>query len=121
MPAQMDANQIGFAINAWLHKVPARQLTSIMQLREQILALGDDIREEFKWQRPCYRNSKGLMCYLGTTANHAMVGFHLGAMFEDPAGLLTGKGKQMRHLKLTGNLSYDSPEVAALLAQAYNR
>jgi len=31
---------------------------------------------------------------------HASVGFFRGAMFADPAGLLEGEGKRMRHVKL---------------------
>ncbi|MCL2912685.1 DUF1801 domain-containing protein [Shewanella corallii] len=108
-----------FEINAWLHKVPAPQLTTVNSLRHRILGLGDDIKEEFKWGRPCYSNSRGPFCYLASAKDHATLGFEQGAGLSDPEGLLEGEGKLMRHIKFSGSLSHDSPSVVALLEQAY--
>ena len=38
--------------------------------------------------------------YVDAFRAHANVGFFLGAWLPDPAGLLEGEGKRMRHVKL---------------------
>ena len=38
--------------------------------------------------------------YVMPHAAHANLGFYQGALLDDPAGLLEGTGKRMRHVKL---------------------
>ena len=49
--------------------------------------------------------------YADAFSAHASIGFFCGAMLEDPAGLLEGAGKRMRHLKLRWGQGVD--EAAA--------
>src|SRR5215468_4613887 len=35
--------------------------------------------------------------YIGVYTHHVNLGFYRGALMEDPAGVLEGSGKQMRH------------------------
>lgn len=108
-----------FEINAWMHGVPAPQLSRINQLRNMILSLGDDVKEEFKWKRPCYANGKGLFCYLDCHRDYATLGFQKGALLDDPHKLLEGDGQQMRHIKFKDNQILENSAVSALLEQAY--
>jgi len=41
--------------------------------------------------------------YLNAFGAHVNVGFFHGAALDDPAGLLEGSGKRVRHVKLRGN------------------
>lgn len=41
-----------------------------------------------------------------------------GASFEDPHGLLKGKGGVMRHIVLASAADIDRPEIGAMIAQA---
>ena len=47
------------------------------------------------------------------------VGFFRGAQLADPAGILEGSGKQMRHVKLKPGKDFDAPFLAKLVARAY--
>lgn len=49
--------------------------------------------------------------YVNAFKDHVNVGFFHGAVLEDPAGLLEGTGKRMRHVKLRPGRE---PDVAAL-------
>ena len=48
------------------------------------------------------------------------VGFYHGAALDDPAGLLEGSGKRMRHVKLRPGVSIDAAALSALIDAAYS-
>jgi hypothetical protein len=48
------------------------------------------------------------------------VGFFQGAALEDPAGLLEGTGKRMRHVKLKLGQEFDSAALHDLIQAAYS-
>lgn len=56
--------------------------------------------------------------YLAVHARHVNLGFYRGSSLPDPAGLLGGPGKDMRHLRLDGPADLDRPEIAELLRAA---
>jgi len=47
------------------------------------------------------------------------VGFFHGAFLKDPAGLLEGTGKRMRHVKLKPGSEIDASALTALIDAAY--
>jgi hypothetical protein len=57
--------------------------------------------------------------YVGVFRNHVNVGFFHGAALPDPANLLQGTGKYMRHVKLTPGLAVDELSLEALIVSAY--
>lgn len=56
--------------------------------------------------------------YLGPQPAWLNLGFYHGAALPDPAGLLEGTGKSLRHIKLTTLEQAARPEVRALLVAA---
>ena len=56
--------------------------------------------------------------YIAVQSSHINLGFYHGASLRDPAGLLDGSGKELRHIKIRGVPHAESPEVSALLRQA---
>jgi hypothetical protein len=58
--------------------------------------------------------------YVNAFTAHANVGFFLGAHLADPAGLLEGTGKDMRHVKLRPGSGIDREALAALIESAYS-
>ena len=48
------------------------------------------------------------------------VGFFYGAMLADPAGLLEGDGKRMRHVKLRPGKELDVEALSDLIEAAYH-
>jgi hypothetical protein len=56
--------------------------------------------------------------YLAVHPGHVNLGFYQGASLPDPAGLLGGGGKAMRHVKLDRPQDVGRPEIEALLRAA---
>ena len=57
--------------------------------------------------------------YVGVFTSHVSVGFFQGASLPDPAALLVGSGKYMRHVKLRPGLAHDEPALRSLIGAAY--
>ena len=58
--------------------------------------------------------------YVNVFTSHVNVGFFLGATLPDPARLLEGTGKFMRHVKLSPATSTDVASLNKLIATAYS-
>ncbi len=56
--------------------------------------------------------------YIAVLGSHVNLGFYHGASLPDPAGLLEGTGKRLRHVKLRSLSAARNPAVTALLRQA---
>jgi hypothetical protein len=57
--------------------------------------------------------------YIDAFTAHANVGFFQGAELPDPAGLLEGSGKFMRHVKVRPDVEVDAAALSALIDVAY--
>ena len=57
--------------------------------------------------------------YVAAYSKHAAIGFFHGAWMDDPAGLLEGGGKRMRHVKLRLGEDRDEAAIAALIREAW--
>lgn len=57
--------------------------------------------------------------YVNAFTAHVNVGFFHGAALPDPAGLLQGTGRLMRHVKIRPGAPLDAPALEALIAAAY--
>lgn len=56
--------------------------------------------------------------YLALHQGHVNLGFNQGAELDDPAGLLTGPGKSLRHHRLDSLAEVRDPALAELLVHA---
>jgi len=56
--------------------------------------------------------------YVGSFTGHVTVGFFHGTALPDPAGLLQGSGKYMRHVKIVPGRSVDEPALSRLVTAA---
>jgi hypothetical protein len=86
---------------------------------ERMRGCGPDVRETLHdgWPTACVGDAA--FAYVAAFAAHVNVGFFHGADLPDPAGLLTGSGKRMRHLKLRWGEPVDEAALGALIAAAY--
>lgn len=57
--------------------------------------------------------------YVNVFFSHVNVGFFRGSMLSDPAHLLEGNGKRMRHVKLNAGAALDNQALDDLIKQAY--
>ena len=86
---------------------------------ERMRACGDDVRETLHDGMPTACVGDAAFAYVNAFTAHASVGFFHGASLADPAGLLEGSGKRMRHVKLRPGAAIDEDALTALIEGAY--
>ena len=86
---------------------------------DRMRACGEDVRELLhdSWPTACVEDAA--FAYTSVHAEHVNVGFYRGAELPDPAGLLQGSGKRMRHVKLKAGEEVDEDALEALIEAAY--
>ena len=57
-------------------------------------------------------------CWIAPAGKHVGLGFYRGADLPDPAGLLEGTGKRMRHVNLRDLAEVSNPAVRELIVAA---
>jgi hypothetical protein len=107
------------AVGIWLRDVSI-ELRSIAQLWfTRMRQCGDDVRELIHDGCPVVCVDDAPFGYVNSFKNHLNVGFFYGAMLADPARLLEGSGKRMRHVKLKPGCEPNSVALRALIDAAY--
>jgi hypothetical protein len=86
---------------------------------QRIRDCGEDVRELLHDGMPTACVGEAAFAYVAAFTAHANVGFFHGADLPDPAGLLEGSGKRMRHVKLRWGRPVDESALEALVAAAY--
>jgi hypothetical protein len=82
--------------------------------------LGPDVREIFHDGCPVACVGDAPFGYVNAFKAYASVGFFHGAMLLDPAGVLEGTGKWMRHVKLRPGDNVNLTALDALILLAYH-
>jgi len=80
---------------------------------------GDDVLELMHDGCPTVCVADAPFGYVNVFTAHVNVGFFLGAELNDPAALLLGNGKRMRHVKLRPESAVDIDALGALIEAAY--
>jgi hypothetical protein len=80
---------------------------------------GDDVRELLHDGHPTACVGDAAFGYVNAFKAHVNVGFFLGAELADPAALLEGTGKFMRHVKVGPGREVDDAALAELIRMAY--
>jgi hypothetical protein len=80
---------------------------------------GEDVQELMHDGHPTLCVAGAAFAYVGAFKAHASVGFFQGASLPDPAGLLQGSGKAMRHVKLVPGHTVDQAALERLVRAAY--
>jgi hypothetical protein len=107
------------AIAAWRQAHPG-ELGQLAQHWFTIMrGCGDDVREALHDGYPTACVGDAAFAYVGVFRAHVNVGFFRGADLADPAGLLQGTGKLMRHVKLKPDEEIDAAALECLIAAAY--
>lgn len=86
---------------------------------ERMRQCGPDVRELIHDCCPTVCLSDAAFAYVGAFRAHASIGFFHGSTLADPAGLLEGTGKRMRHVKLRPGSGVDEDAMRALIIAAY--
>lgn len=107
------------AIDVWMkeHQGPLGDLAH--QWFEVMRRCGDEVRELMHDGCPVACLGDVPFAYVNVFTSHVNVGFFRGAELSDPARLLQGSGKFMRHVKLRPRTAVDVAPLNRLIKIAY--
>lgn len=108
------------AIDAWF-KAHAGELGEIARHWFAIMrTCGDEVRELVQDGCPVACFGDAPFAYVNVFTAHVNVGFFHGASLPDPARLLEGSGKRMRHVKLRPGTADHAAALSKLIEAAYS-
>lgn len=106
-------------VDAWF-AAPEHDLRRLAQpWFEALRASGPDVEVLLHDGRPTACVGGAAFAYVDAFSAHVNIGFFHGAAMDDPAGLLEGAGKRMRHVKVRWGRPVDAEALNALIAAAY--
>jgi hypothetical protein len=108
------------AIDAWMKERPGELRAIARQWFEVMRKCGDEVRELMHDGCPVACLGDAPFGYVNVFTAHVNVGFFHGAALPDPAGLLQGAGKFMRHVKLRPGTAANAAAVSRLIDAAYS-
>jgi hypothetical protein len=107
------------AIDAWM-KEHAGELGAIAQQWFEVMrGCGDEVRELLHDGCPVACLGDAPFGYVNVFRSHVNVGFFQGAGLADPARLLQGSGRFMRHVKLLPGTAVNRAALRRLILAAY--
>jgi len=107
------------SVDAWF-VAPDHELRRMVQPWFELMrGCGADVRELLHDGCPTACVGDAAFAYVNAFSAHANVGFFHGAELADPAGLLEGAGKRMRHVKLRWGGQVNTAALTELVAAAY--
>jgi hypothetical protein len=107
------------AVESWLNDEPVELRSLAKEWFAHMRRCGDDVRELMHDGCPVACIEDAPFGYVNAFKNHVNVGFFYGALLDDPAGLLEGSGKRMRHVKIKPGAAFDTRSLRKLIAAAY--
>jgi hypothetical protein len=108
------------AIDGWM-KEHAGELGAIAQKWFELMRkCGDEVRELLHDGCPTACLGDAAFGYVNVFTSHVNVGFFQGASLPDPARLLQGTGKFMRHVKLKPGMAANTAALRRLIEAAYS-
>ncbi len=106
-------------IDAWMKKHEGELGVIAQQWFEVMRRCGDEGRELLHDGCPVACLGDAPFGYVNVFTSHVNVGFFQGAALPDPARLLQGTGKRMRHVKLRPGAFTNAAALSKLIDMAY--
>jgi hypothetical protein len=107
------------AIDTWMKRHPGELGAIAHRWFEVIRKCGDEVRELLHDGCPTACLGDAAFAYVNVFTSHVNVGFFQGAALPDPARLLQGTGKFMRHVKLRPGTTTNTAALSDLIEAAY--
>jgi hypothetical protein len=108
------------AIDAWMRKHRGELGAIAHEWFELMRKCGDEVREILHDGCPVACLGDVPFGYVNVFKSHVNVGFFRGAELPDPAHLLKGTGKLMRHVRLEPGSAIDAASLSKLIETAYS-
>ncbi len=107
------------AIDAWMSEHAGELGAIAYEWSTAMRDCGDEVRELLHDGCPVACLGDAPFGYVNVFTSHVNVGFFQGATLRDPAHLLEGKGKFMRHVKLRPGTAMNAAALSRLIEAAY--
>src|SRR4051812_28940685 len=107
------------AVDAWFATPPAALRDIARRWFDVLRACGPDVLEVLHDGHPTTCVGSVAFGYVNAFKDHVNVGFFVGSSLRDPAGLLEGTGRFMRHTKLRPGVDTDEVALRELITAAY--
>jgi hypothetical protein len=107
------------AVECWMEEHSCELGSIAAQWFDVMRERGDDVRELLHDGHPTACVNEAAFAYVDAFTAHVNVGFYRGAELADPAQLLEGTGKYMRHVKLRPAGDVDADALIELVEAAY--
>ena len=107
------------AVDGWFDAQPPELGSIARRWFEVMRGQGDDVRELLHDGHPTACIGDAAFGYVNAFTSHVNVGFFLGAWLDDPAEIVEGTGKRMRHVKVRPGAGPDAAALRALIESAY--
>jgi hypothetical protein len=114
----LDGKSVKEWIDSYVDAKPAELRDVAEKLRKLIKKTVKGTKESVNpWKIPTFE-SNGPMCFFTVGKYHVTFGFLRGTSLPDPAGLLEGTGKNLRHVKLRTAEDVSEPALKKLIDAA---
>jgi hypothetical protein len=107
------------AVAGWFDAHPGELGALARHWFDVLCACGADVRELLHDGQPTACAGAAAFAYVDAFKAHVNLGFFHGNDLADPARLLEGNGKFMRHVKLVPEQPVDEAALRRLIASAY--
>lgn len=107
------------AVDRWMHEHSGELGDIAKRWFDVMRNCGDDVQELLHDGHPTACVGEAAFGYVNAFRDHVNVGFFRGAEIDDPAGLLEGTGKRMRHVKLRPEQNINESALTKLIEIAY--
>ncbi len=106
-------------VEAWFDARPGKLGSLARDWFEVMRSCGDDVRELLHDGQPTACVGEVAFAYVDAFSAHVNVGFFHGNDLPDPAALLQGAGKFMRHVSLAPGREVDDAALRRLIVDAH--
>lgn len=107
------------AIDAWMKRHDGELGEIARRWFEAMRGCGDEVRELMHDGCPVACVGDAPFGYVNVFTSYVNVGFFQGAALKDPARLLQGAGKYMRHVKLRPGITVSDSALSKMIEAAY--
>lgn len=105
------------SFDEWKRDQSAENQKLINALSRLVKETAPDFVPTVKWGQGCWAQEGTPKVYIHAEPDHVQFGFYAGATLKDPEGVLVGKGKHVRHVKVFTTNEMPREALAGLLKQ----
>lgn len=101
----------------WKRDQSASNKRLVTALQRVVKGCAPHLSTTVKWGQGVFADGDVPKIFMHTEDDHVQFGFYRGSSMKDPNGLLEGKGKYVRHIKIHSPKDIDPRALRALILQ----